>query len=72
MEHLQSLLAVKNHTVIVIQLPHKIKTALLQISMCVFALSLSGCLGVEIKPEHGLQKSPCACLGIIYDSRVMG
>ena len=38
-----------------------------------FILMISGC-GNKFKPKvkHGLQKSPCACLGVIYDSREVG
>lgn len=40
---------------------------LLVISLVWFLVS---CNSFDFKNDNGLQKSPCACLGIIYDSKL--
>lgn len=54
-----SLLANKNYTIKINAIP-----------VLIFSLVLSGCAN-QPKRDHGLQKSPCACLEVIYDSKIV-
>lgn len=64
----ESRLTAKNNTVIVRQLLYKINNLGKLPLVLLVCASLSACSISEIKPDHGLQKSPCAC-GVVYDSR---
>lgn len=41
----------------------------LTVALLLFPLLLSSCSNNYKKPDNDLKKSPCACLGVVYNSK---
>lgn len=67
-------IAIKNDTLKSIKVKYKasIKNTIKLFIVFWYSLFLISCVnGYNQKPDNKLKKSPCACNGIIYDSRVV-